>query len=108
MNPNQPPKDGLYMQCDYLEVTGQQHGQKTTQMMRAEGPNVRFKTDQYDGTANIITYNEHTDVITLEATNGNTVMLYKSGQRQAVNATKVLYNRKTGTVDSVEVKSITN
>ena len=112
MDPVHPPKDGFYLQCDYLEVTGQQTGNKTTQLMIADGPNVYFKTDQIVGTANTVTFNEATDIIIFEARGGNVVRLSKldgaTSQPIAVNATKVLYNRRTGQFSLDSVKSFSN
>ena len=111
MNANKPPKDGFYLQCDVLTVEGRQNGNKTTQYMVAEGANVFFKTDMYVGNANIVTYNESTDIIIFEATNGNVVRLSKIVNGKVENTvvnTKVLYNRKTGELKSEGVKSISN
>ena len=112
MDPDSPPKDGLYLRCEYLEVEGRQQGDKTTQYMIAKH-NAYFKTDKYTGSADIITYNEATDIMTLEGLNGNQVRLNQIGPDgrltpRTVNSSKVLYNRKTGQVESAGVKSITN
>ena len=59
MNPNNPPKDGMYLKCGILNVEGRQNAGKTTQYMVAKD-NVYFRTEQYVGNADILTYNEAT------------------------------------------------
>ena len=111
MDVDHPPKDAFYLQCDYLEVTGQENAGKTTQMMIAQGPNVYFKTDKYVGTANIITFNEQTDIIIFEATPGNVVRLAEmvgtAPRQMHINSKKVLYNRRTGETRAEDFQSIT-
>jgi hypothetical protein len=104
MNVDHPPKDGMYMQCDFLQVTAQEHDGKTLHQMVAKGDSVYFKTDKYVGTANIITFNEQTDIIIFEATPGNVVRMNEVVGPDRVrpmnfNSRKVLYNRRTGTMD---------
>jgi hypothetical protein len=111
MNPDQPPKDGLYLRCENLVVRGEQVKGRVVQTMIAR-QNVYFRTDTYMGFADIVKYDEHTDHVTMEGANGNPVRLYKyvDGVRRDVSMTsdKVLYNRKTGDVTTTGVKSIQN
>jgi hypothetical protein len=74
--------------------------------------NVYFRSDQYLGYADILKYDESTDIVIFEGLNGNNVRLYKMVDGRpvpdTVNSAKVLYNRRTGQIDSAGVKSITN
>ena len=112
MDPDRPPKDGFFLRCEMLDVEGREDKDRTTQFMIAK-QNVFFKTDKYTGEADIVTYNESTDIVTLEGLNGNLVRLFENVQNgpprpSAIRSSKVLYNRKTGQLESAGVKSITN
>jgi hypothetical protein len=111
MDVNHPPKDGIYMQCDFLQVTAQEVDGKTIHQMVAKGDNVYFKTDKYVGTANMITFNENTDIIIFEATPGNLVRMNEvlsvnTTRPMNANSRRVLYNRKTGTMTVDDSQSI--
>ena len=105
MDPDHPPKDGLYLRCNILEVEAKQIGDRTSQTMVGKG-SVTFKTDLYYGRADTLKYDEKEDKLILEGS----VNFYRieTGHAEAVNAQKVLYNRKTGKVDIDGIKSITN
>jgi hypothetical protein len=112
MDPDHPPKDGLYLRCENLVLRGEEHAERTTQIMIAR-QNVYFRTDIYLGYADVVKYDENTDMVTMECFNGNFVRLYKfdeQGRRieQAIRSARVLYNRKTGEVITTGVKSIEN
>ena len=113
MNADRPPPDSLYLRCGMLQVEGRQQGDRTTQFMKAQ-VNCVFRTDKYFGEADIITYNEETDIMVLEAKEGNRVRLYEfmpgnqPPRPMSINSSKVLYNRKAGTIESAGVRSITN
>ena len=112
MDADRPAKDQLYLRCGVLHVEGRQDNDRTTQYMVAQ-QNCEFRTDKYLGYADIIRYNEATEVVTFEGVNGNLVRLYdvsQGGQPRpaSVNTSRVLYNRRTGALDSAGVKSITN
>jgi len=111
MDPDRPPKDGLYLRCEVLEVEGKQTADRTTHTMIARR-NVYFRTDKYLGHADIVKYDESTDIVIFEGLNGNNVRLYKMvdgrPRPDPVKTSKVLYNRKTGQIESDGVKSITN
>ena len=76
--------------------------------------NCEFRTDKYLGYADTVTYNEETDIVIMEAKDGNQVRLYEfqPGNQPPrptnIQSSKVLYNRKTGTVESAGVRSISN
>jgi hypothetical protein len=111
MDPDRPPENGVYLRCGQLIVEGKQDAGRTTQIMIGQH-NVYFRTDKYAGYADIIKYVENTDTVILEATNGKQVRLYevvpgKNELRQSnIRSSKVLYNRKTGKIDTEGVKSI--
>jgi hypothetical protein len=114
MDPDRPPKDGLYLRCEMLEVEGKQTADRTTHTMIARR-NVYFRTDTYLGYADIVKYDESTDIVIFEGLNGNKAKLYKMVNGQTVPAspgsvttTKVLYNRKTGQIVTEGVTSIMN
>lgn len=111
MDPDRPPKDGLYLRCETLEVQGKQNLGRTSHIMIAER-NVYFRTDQYLGYADIVKYDEANDIIIFEAINGQRVRLFKMVGDRAdptnFSSAKVLYNRKTGKMETEGVKSITN
>ncbi len=112
MDPDRPPENGLYLRSDTLVVEGKQTADRTTQIMIAER-NVTFRTDKYLGYADIVKYDEANDLVIFEATNGNKVRMYEVGPSNmgksnpvSLNSTKVLYNRKTGKIDTEGVRSI--
>jgi hypothetical protein len=113
MDPDRPSKDQLYLRCGELQVEGRQFVDRTTQHMIAKY-NVEFRTDQYLGYADIVKYDESTEMVIFEGVNGNTVRIYEiatpGGRPREMNFTssKVLYNRKTGRFFSDGVKSISN
>jgi hypothetical protein len=111
MDPDHPPKDGLYLRCEELEVEAKQTADRTTQTMIARR-NVYFRTDQYLGYADIVKYDDASNIVIFEGLNGNNVRLYKMvdgrPRPDSVKTSKVLYNRKTGQIESDGVKSITN
>jgi hypothetical protein len=112
MDPDRPKKDCIHLRCDVLEVEGKQTGDRTTQTMIAK-TNVYFRTDKHLGYADILKYDENTDIVIFESLNGNPVRLYKMDAAgrpvpESVHSRKVLYNRKTGQIDTEGVKSITN
>jgi hypothetical protein len=111
MDPDRPPKDGLYLRCEVLEVEGKQTADRTTHTMIARR-NVYFRTDKYLGHADIVKYDESTDIVIFEGLNGNKVQLYKMINdrpvAESVTTTKVLYNRKTGQIHTHGVQSIMN
>ncbi len=111
MDPDNPPKDGLYLRCGILKVDGEQILDRVSQTLVAQ-QNCFFRSDKYMGTADIIKYDEKNDIIILEGKNGNVVRMFQfvSGGEPTVvaTATKVLYNRKTGKIDTEGVRSLTN
>ncbi|MBI2807993.1 MAG: hypothetical protein HYX68_23665 [Planctomycetes bacterium] len=111
MDADRPPKDGLYLRCEILNVDSRQRGDRTVQTMIAK-KNVNFKTDQYFGQADIVKFDESTDIVILEGLNGRDVQLFQwvngTAQRATVQTTKVLYNRRTGELKTDGVKSLTN
>ena len=111
MNADRPAKDQLYLRCGELHVEGRQFNDRTTQYMVAKH-NVEFRTDKYLGYADVVKYDEGTEIVIFEGLNGNRVRLYDvSGERpreESVTTTKVIYNRKTGSMLSDGVKSISN
>ncbi len=110
LDPDNPSKDSLYLRCGILKVDGEQNLDRVSQTMIAQ-QNVFFRTDKYLGTADILKYDEKNDIIILEGLNGNVVRLFQmvDGQQSTVaTSTKVLYNRKTGKIDTEGVRSIMN
>jgi hypothetical protein len=112
MDPDHPPKDGLYLRSENLVLRGEEHGDRTNQIMIAR-QNVYFRTDTYIGYCDVLKYDENTDLVTMECFNGNVVRMNKldeSGRpmRSSVKSAKVLYNRKTGEITTTGVKSIEN
>ena len=112
MNPDRPPLDGLYLRCGILEVEGKQAAERTTHIMIAR-ENVTFRTDKYLGYADIVKFDEVNDIVIFEGINGNLVRMYqvqdgKVNANIAVRSAKVLYNRKTGKIDTEGVQSISN
>jgi hypothetical protein len=111
MDPDHPKKDGLYLRCDVLTIDGRDDNNRTTQTMIAR-TNVFFRTEQNVGYCDILKYDEANDIVIMEGLNGNPVRLYKmeNGRQvpQSIRSDKVLYNRKTGQIDTEGVKSIGN
>jgi len=111
MDPDNPPKDGLYMRCEMLQVKAEKLADRTIHTMIGRR-NVYFRTEQFLGYADVVKYDETNDKVIFEGLNGNPVRLYKltndRTQIPAFTGTRVLYNRKTGTLDTEGVKSITN
>ncbi len=111
MDPDHPPKDGLFLRCEMLEVEARQALGRTSHIMIAR-QNVFFRTDQYQGNADIVKYDEANDIVIFEALNGKLVQMYQITARgieaSAVRSSKVLYNRRTGTMETEGVKSISN
>lgn len=107
MDPDRPPENGLYLRCEMLTIEGKEEAGRTTQTMIGER-NVHFRTDKYFGSADIVKYVENSDVVILEANPGNQVRLHDQTNKQPVvfNSSKVLYNRRTGKIDTEGVKSI--
>ena len=74
---------------------------------------VSFRTPEYDGLADMVTFDESQEVVTLEGNKGNTVILTKlpaqqGGQPQVFRGQKILYNRRTGQVHADGVQAIGN
>lgn len=111
MNADKPGKDQLYLRCGELHVEGKQFAERTTQYMVAK-QNVEFRTDKYLGYADVVKYDESTEIVIFEGLNGNRVRMYDvSGDRPRetmFSTSKVLYNRRTGVLESADVKSISN
>lgn len=113
MDPNRMGKDQLWLRCGELHVEGRQTGDRTTQYMLARH-NCEFRTEKYLGYADLIKFDEGNETVIFESTNGNRVQLFEfqPGNQQprpmSINSTKVLYNRRTGSIESAGVKSITN
>ena len=113
MDPDRVPKDGLFLRCGVLHVESKQARDRTTQYMVAQ-QNCEFRTDKHMGYADIVKYDESTDIVIFEGVNGNMVRMFefRPGESQpqpmTIRSTKVLYNRKTGTMESAGVKSISN
>ena len=109
MNINSPPKDGLYLRCGILTVESRENEAKTTQNLIAQ-QDVYFRTEQYVGNADVVKYDERTDTVIFEGTNGNTVRMSQiidgRPQQMNFNSAKVLYNRKTGKMESDGVRSL--
>jgi hypothetical protein len=100
MNPDRPPKNGFYMQCEKLRVEARTQENKTTQLMVAE-KKVFFRNDEFYGHSDVLKFDEAQDHIIFEANEGNMVQLFKQavqGQRAApITGKKILYNRRDGT-----------
>jgi hypothetical protein len=102
MNPDNPPKDGFYLRCELLSVAARQVGNKRSQIMVAED-RVFFRTEEFYGYADVVKYNEESEMIIFEATKSPHVIIYKQtvkgGKAQPVTGKKILYNRRTGEID---------
>jgi hypothetical protein len=111
MDPDNPPKDGLYMRCEILEVREEPSGDRKIHTMMAQR-NVQFRTEKYLGYADVVKYDERNDIVTFEGVNGNLVKMYEvTNDRKTIpsaTAAKVHYNRKTGKLTTEGVKSIVN
>jgi hypothetical protein len=111
MNADRPAKDQLYLRCGELHVEGRQFVDRTTQSMIAKH-NVEFRTDKYLGYADVVKYDEATEIVIFEGVNGNPVRLFEfvDGTPRQFTATtsKVLYNRKTGSMEGAGVRSLSN
>jgi hypothetical protein len=111
-DPDRPPQDGVYLRCGILEVEEKQAGQRITHILIAK-QNVTFRTDKYLAHADILKYDEVNDIVIFEGLNGNTVQMYQvtpegRTEKTGINSSKVLYNRRTGKMDTEGVKSILN
>jgi len=102
VDPDHPPKGGLYLRCNLLTVFNEPlPGGKTNQLMRAER-SVSFRTPEFYGTADIVKYNEGRDQIIFEGADGNYATLYQftgpaAGNRpREIKGRQILYERKTG------------
>ena len=100
MNADKPPKNGFYLHCQRLDVlTRQEEGHKTSQEMIAQR-NVFFRTEEFFGYADVVKFNEASDTIIFEATEGRSVKLYKwvgpGVEPKEIKGKQVLYNRKKG------------
>src|SRR5262249_43484672 len=70
------PKGGIYLNSDVLHVWGRPLADgKTSQMMRAE-KKVRFRTQEFFGLADVVTYDEGSDQVTFEGSAGNPARLF--------------------------------
>jgi hypothetical protein len=103
VDPDHPPKGGLYMRCSLLTVFSQPlPNGKTTQFMRAEKA-VSFRTPEFYGTADVVKYDESKEQIIFEGVGGNLAVLYRFTPGQgagvdpkAIRGRQILYERKTG------------
>jgi len=111
MDPDNPPKDGLYMRCEILQVRAEKSGERTIHTMIAQR-NVYFRTEQFLGYADVVKYDEANDRVIFEGLNGNPVRLYRpslDGKHvPEFTGANVIYNRKTGKLNAANVKSISN
>jgi len=102
VDPDHPPKGGLYLRCNLLTVFSEPlPNGKTNQLMRAEKA-VSFRTPEFYGTSDIVKYNEGKDQIIFEGSGGNYATLYQfttqgAGSRpKEIKGRQILYERKTG------------
>jgi hypothetical protein len=112
IDPDHPPKDGLYLRCAQLEVrTVTLPDGKSNQLMQAE-QSVSFRTPEFYGTADVVKYDESLERIIFEGTGGNYARLYQFNGQGAgappreITGKQILYERKTGRLYGGDVKSI--
>jgi hypothetical protein len=94
------PKNGFYMRSEYLEVLSRSGEDKSKgQYMRATTA-VEFRTPEFYGKSDKLTYNESTETVLFEGTEGNPARVYRSrgpGARwEEISGQQILYNRNTG------------
>jgi hypothetical protein len=108
VDPDHPPKGGLYLRCSLLTVFSRALPDgKTTQLMRAEH-SVSFRTPEFYGTADIVKYDQSKEQIIFEGVGGNNAVVYRLNPAQGpgveptgtMRARLILYDRKTGRFDS--------
>jgi hypothetical protein len=104
VNPNQLPKNGLYLSCGQLTVQSTPApGNKAYQAMQGQ-INVFLRTPEYLGRSEVLHYNEteNQELIILEGKVGNPARLTKirgnGVQGDTVEGMRILYNRRTGQV----------
>jgi hypothetical protein len=100
MDPNRPPKDGFFMQCELLSVQTRPFGNRSHQLMVAEH-RVYFRTEEFVGYCDVLKYDEAKEHIVFEAKEGNLVRLFKRAETQGGKPSEtsgkvILYNRRTG------------
>jgi len=102
VDPDHPPKDGLYLRCSLLTVFSQPLANgKANQLMRAEKA-VSFRTPEFYGTADVVKYDESKEQIIFEGVGGNFATLYQfasagaGSQPKEIKGRQILYERKTG------------
>ncbi len=108
------PKDGFYLRCANLKIFSQKiegTGGKMKQNIIARDK-VQFQTEEFYGTADVVKFDESTDLVIFEGEKGNTVTLTKisgpAGQpRDEWRGTKILYNRRTQQLSAEGGSSIT-
>ncbi len=113
VDPDHPPKGGLYLRCSLLTVLSRALPDgKTTQFMWAER-SVSFRTPEFYGTADIVKYDQSKEQIIFEGSGGNLAVIYRfvPGQGAGVEtstmrARKIVYERKTGKFNSDGAKEI--
>jgi hypothetical protein len=99
---NKIPEGGFYLSCAQLDIFSQKvegHDSKTRQIMEAKN-RVTFQTTDYYGTADLVKFDEGTDIMIFEGTNGNQVSLFKLSkipgkEHERFSGSKILYNRRT-------------
>jgi hypothetical protein len=97
------PKDAMILQCDQLKVLQRQlANNKTTQTTEASR-NVSCWTIDIFGRAEVLTFDESTDIVTFKGSPGNPAQVYQKigsggSEPRESKAETILYNRKTGLV----------
>ena len=98
LDPDKLPKGGFYIKCETLELLSKQVDNKTVQAMVAKDK-VYFRNPEAFGFADMMTFDEASDIIIFDAAPGNLVKLYQRTPKENRDITgkKVLYHRKAGT-----------
>jgi lipopolysaccharide export system protein LptA len=110
-DPDHPPKDGMYLHCGTLNIWSKALADgKTNQIMKAE-TSVSFRTPEFYGTADVVTYDEQLDRMVFEGLNGSYARLYQlnpqgAGVAKTIPGKKILYERKTGRINADGVPMI--
>ncbi len=105
-----PGKDAFYLRCDSLKLVTREAENKNVRMM-AKG-NVFFRDQTMLGTAAAVKYNQTENQLIFEGTPDHPATLHKKQPGQAedqeISGNQIMYNRKTGTLQVVGGKAISN
>jgi len=103
------PAGAIHLRCGVLKVYNRPDNGKPNQQMEARGK-VVAKAQEFTARAEIVTYDEGKDQLIFEGGEGGLARVYRAGPKgeppQELKAKKILYNRRTGEFQGIDVSGV--